>query len=84
MVQLSGKVDEFVESVATGSGIAAGLGWADERQAALMRDAVGVLTMLGEAKLQATRLVERALTADSTIQEADTLVAAAYRLKELA
>ena len=84
VVQLSGKVDEFVERVAAGGGIAAGFGAVDEKQAALMRDAVAVLTMLGEPKLQATRLIERAISADSTIEEADTLVAAAYRLKELA
>ncbi|UCD73806.1 MAG: hypothetical protein JSV91_08395 [Phycisphaerales bacterium] len=84
VVQLSGKVDEFVEGAGVGGGTASGLAGVDEQQTALMRDAVAVLTMLGEPKLQAMRLVERAIAADSTIQEADTLVAAAYRLKELA
>lgn len=82
VVQLSGKVDEFAAGAgARSDGAVAGL---DQEQAGLVHDAVAVLMMLGEPKLQATKLTERALAADPTIREADELVAAAYRLKELA
>ena len=53
-------------------------------QVELAQDAIAVLTQLGEPTLQARQLVERVLIADSTIDIADNLVAAAYRLKELA
>lgn len=46
-------------------------------------DAVAVLVQLGEARPVALTLVERALTADPTIDSADALVTAAFRLKEL-
>ena len=57
-----------------------GLGFfeADEIQ-----DAVAMLTQLGEQKLTARQLVERALNADATISDAGTLLAAAFRLKEI-
>ena len=79
MVELSGKVDRFVEGAGEGG---AAITVADASQVELVRDAVAMLTMLGEPKLPATRLAERALAADASIETADALVAAAYRLKE--
>jgi Holliday junction DNA helicase RuvA len=81
IAELHGKVDRFIEFKPAAEGEAAP---ESATQVALMQDAVGVLTQLGEPKLQARQLVERAITADPTIDTADALVAAAYRLKELA
>jgi hypothetical protein len=54
----------------------------DDARAGLIRDAVAVLTQLGEQRLSARQLVDRALAADSTLADAETLVAAAFRLRE--
>ncbi len=79
IVTLSGKVDRYVIA----SSESAGEDAEPDEHAELKHDAVAVLTMLGETKLQAVHLVERALAADADIDTADALVAAAYRLKEL-
>lgn len=79
VAELHGKVDRFFElKPVTGAAVDPAAG----PRAALAHDAVGVLTQLGEAPLQARLLVERALDADPTIDAADTLVAAAFRLKD--
>jgi hypothetical protein len=52
-------------------------------RSSLVNDAVGILTQLGEQKMTARQLVDRALAADPTLDSADGLVAAAFRLKEL-
>ena len=49
----------------------------------LIRDATAILSQLGEPKLQARQLADRALEVDSTIESVDELVAASFRLKEL-
>lgn len=82
VAELHGKVDQFVElkpipgdaSTATGPHTV---------KNALIRDAVAVLTQLGEQKLIARQLVDRALAADPTIESAEVAVAAAFRLKDL-
>ncbi|MDY7110389.1 MAG: Holliday junction branch migration protein RuvA [Planctomycetota bacterium] len=79
--ELRDKVDRFVELKPGPGGAPASA--PDAATAALVQDAVAVLTQLGEPKLQARQLVERALAADPEIDTAEDLVAAAYRLKEL-
>ncbi|MCP3905098.1 MAG: hypothetical protein GY715_15850 [Planctomycetes bacterium] len=76
VVELHGKVDRFVElkPAVTGRTPVAGSGFA--------RDAIVMLTQLGESSLGARRLVDRALTVDPAIDSAETLVAAAFRLKD--
>ena len=80
VAEIGGKVDRFVEPRPVG--VEGGTPAALSGQAALIRDAVTVLTMLGEPKVRARLLVDRALDADSTIDSADALVAAAYRHQE--
>ncbi len=82
VAELHGKVDRFIELMPTGA--RAGESPELEGKASLIQDAVGVLTQLGEPKLTARQLVERALTVDPAINSPDVLVSAAYRLKELA
>jgi len=85
VAELSGKVDRFVEVKPTPGasrpGAAAGL---SDARSQLIRDAVAVLVQLGESKLVARQLVDRALAADKTLATADQLMAAALRLKQLA
>ncbi|MEC8321406.1 MAG: Holliday junction branch migration protein RuvA [Planctomycetota bacterium] len=50
---------------------------------AAAREAVLVLVQLGESRLAAVELVDRACRADPELAESDALVAAALRLKEL-
>lgn len=80
VAELHGKVDRFVElkplSVAVGHP-------RDNARFLLINDAVAVLTQLGEQKLQARQLVDRALAADATLSSAEAVVAAAFRLKEI-
>jgi Holliday junction DNA helicase RuvA len=86
IAELSGKVDRFVRSEPGASPGAPGAGGAAARsagQAALAGDAVAVLTTLGEPKLTAMQLVDRALGADPTIDTTEDLIAAVYRLKAL-
>jgi Holliday junction DNA helicase RuvA len=75
IAQLSGKVDRFIEIK-------------DMHPAAqinpLTNDAIAVLVQLGESKSHARQLVDRALAADPSLDSPDALVAAAFRLKELA
>jgi Holliday junction DNA helicase RuvA len=82
VTELRDKVDRFVEPKPAPGG-AAGVSGSDAAKSALVQDTVAVLTQLGEPKLQARRLVERALAADPEIDTAEDLLAAAYRLKEL-
>ena len=77
VAELHGKVDRLVELKPADSS-------ADVPQrAAMIRDAVAVLTQLGEPTLPARRLIEQALADDPSLDSADALVAAAYRVKEV-
>ena len=67
---LEGDPDEVAGDSATGGSDAA-------------RDAILVLVQLGESRVIAADLVERARRADPELTESDALVAAALRLKEL-
>lgn len=82
VAELNGKVDRFVELKPERSA-AAGASAHDSPKNTLIRDAVAVLVQLGEQKLQARQLVDRALSADATLTTAEAVVAAAFRLKEL-
>lgn len=80
VASLRGKIDRFVEvkpaAVAeAGRAIPSGRGM-------LMRDAAAVLVQLGEPPLHARQLVDRALSEDPSLETAEDLVAAAFRLKE--
>ena len=59
IAELSGKVDQFIEIKS------AGLGSSPTNPIA--SDAVAVLVQLGESRLQARQLVDRALAADPTV-----------------
>lgn len=76
VVELSGKVDRFIEVKSRTTAPES------DAHANLIRDAVTILIQLGEARLPARQLVDRALAADPAIDSADQLVAAAFRLKE--
>jgi holliday junction DNA helicase RuvA len=80
IVELHGKVDRFVELKHAGTDQSRPL---DDARAQVIHDAVNVMSQLGESKLTARQLAERALTADPTIADAEALLAAAYRLKDL-
>lgn len=80
VAELHGKVDRFVELKPLSGAGGAPL---DDARGALVRDAVAVLSQLGEQKVVARQLVDRALLADPTLDSAESLVAAAFRLKEL-
>jgi Holliday junction DNA helicase RuvA len=82
IVELHGKVDRFIEPKPMSSA-GTTTGTADQVKSALVRDAVAVLAQLGEQKLIARQLVDRALAADPTLDSAEVLVAAAFRLKEI-
>ena len=80
LAELHGKVDRFLDpapSDAAGGEVATGArsSWG------ITRDAVAAMTQLGEPKLNARQLVERALADDPTLDSADALVAAAYRVR---
>ena len=78
VAELHGKVDRFLS--AASSAAAEGEVAEDPGSArGITRDAVAAMTQLGEPKLQARQLVERALADDPTLDSADALVAAAYR-----
>lgn len=55
----------------------------DAKSGRVVADAVAVLVQLGEQRPVAMTLVERAIAADPTLDSADALVTAAFRLKEL-
>ena len=77
IAELAGKVDRFVEVKSTSDAPLR------NGQIEIARDAVTVLVQLGETKLTAKHLVDRALAADPELATADQLVAAAFRLKEV-
>lgn len=76
VLELQAKVDRFVEAKPE-AGAAR-----DPSRAALVHDVVTVLVQLGEQRLEARELVDRALAADPAIDGADQLIEAAYRLKQ--
>lgn len=83
VAELSGKVDEFLQAVA--SGVGAGHPPAgDEPGSArhtMINDALAVLVRLGEPRPQARQWIDRALSTEPEINDAQTLVTAAYRVK---
>ena len=81
IVELHGKVNRFIELKPVGRD--GGSRAEDTARGALIRDAVAVLAQLGEQKLIARQLVDRALSADPTLDSAEVVVAAAFRLKEI-
>ena len=80
LAELDGKVSRFIELKPDAPPVA-GAG-PPSGQGQLVADAVAVLVQLGEPKLHARQLVDRALRTDPTIATPDTLVAAAFRLKD--
>ncbi|MCA9291000.1 MAG: hypothetical protein KDA25_07720, partial [Phycisphaerales bacterium] len=80
VAELGDKVDRFIEvrlnDGTTGAATPAG------RQE-LVRDALAVLTQLGETASMSRDLIQRALVADPTLDTVDAVVAATFRLKEL-
>jgi len=82
VAELDGKVDRFIEikppGAAASDAVDAG------PRAELARDAIAMLTQLGEPRLNARRLVERVLEVDPTIDSPESVVAAAFRLREAA
>lgn len=83
VAELSGKVDRFVEVKPEGAAAGVAASPEDAARHALIRDATAVLVQLGEQKLYARQLIDRALAADRTLDSAEELVAAAFRLKQL-
>lgn len=77
VAELGGKVDGFIEAKPDGTG-----GVTPER--AIAREAVAVMAQLGESRMDAVRLVERAMAADPEIETTEALLEAAFKLKELA
>ena len=77
VAELHGKVDRFL-GPAPGSADGAGT---SRGGSGVLRDAVAALTQLGEPKLHARQLVELALAGDPSLDSADALVAAAYRVR---
>ncbi len=80
VAELHGKVDRFVELKPISATRQTG---PQSVRSSLINDAVSVLTQLGEQKLNARQLVDRALAADPTLESAEVIVAAAFRLKEI-
>ncbi len=76
VAELHGKVDRFTEA---GPDDALAVG--DVPEGTIVQDALAALTQLGEPKLHARRLIERALADDPTLDSADALVSAAYRVR---
>lgn len=54
----------------------------DAAKERIVADAVAVLVQLGESRFVAQQLAERAVTADRTIADSETLVTAALRLRD--
>jgi holliday junction DNA helicase RuvA len=79
--ELHGRVNRFIELKPLESA-AGGSARETSGRGALINDAVAVLAQLGEQRLTARQLVDRALAADPTLESAEALVAAAFRLKE--
>ena len=80
VLDLSEKVDDLLEPNASGDGVDASGG---EEVADAGRDAINVLTQLGESRVVAADLVDRARRADPTLESSEDLVTAALRLKDL-
>jgi len=76
VAELHGKVDRFVELKPTAASASAG------PAAGIARDAIAMLTQLGESSLGARQLVDRAMTVDPSLDSAGALVAAAFKLKD--
>ncbi|MCZ6835172.1 MAG: helix-hairpin-helix domain-containing protein, partial [Planctomycetota bacterium] len=88
IAELYGKVDRFIElKPLPGDGKASSPSnqdsTSDGGRLSLINDAVAILVQLGEPRLQARQLVDRALEADGSIDSADDLVAGAFQLKAL-
>jgi Holliday junction DNA helicase RuvA len=81
VAELSGKVDRFVIDAPVAGESTTEPGRIDVKMA-LVRDAVRVLTQLGEPALTARQIVDRALAVDASLETPEDLVAAAFRLKE--
>ena len=79
IAELSGKVDRFLDAAPAALDSPGDAG--PPGTGIVMRDAVAALTQLGEPKLHARQLVEQAFADDPTIETADALVAAAYRVR---
>jgi len=79
VTELKGKVDRFIESKPVGAGAAA----SGSERGRMAADAMSVLIQLGESRLAARALIDRALAADPAIHSPDQLVTASLRLKEL-
>lgn len=84
VLDLAEKVEQMLPGLATGLEFGASAGGSkDSAGGDAARDAILVLVQLGESRVVAADLVERARRADPSIDESDALVAAALRLKEL-
>lgn len=81
VLELKDRVAEFVVDGPAADGT--GASRSGPRKGTLVDDAVLILTQLGESRVAARQLAERALTADPTLAGPDALVTAALRLKEL-
>jgi len=79
IIELKDKVAPFADP---GSGTGAG-GEAVEAIADFAQEAIAVLLQLGEPRIRAEELVDRATRADPEIDTADGLVTAALRLKQV-
>ena len=82
VAQLHGKVDGFLELKPHLDAATPGASSGEPKRAVMIRDALAALNQLGESTLEAHRLIERALAVDASLDSADALVTAAYRLKE--
>lgn len=81
VAELSGKVDGFIELKPGGVTPTDGSEALDGTRTEMCRDVINVLTELGETRVAAVQLVERAMTADRTIDTAEVLLQAAMRLR---
>ena len=88
VAELGGKVDRFVEAKPA-SGASADAGDLSDGAgeaapaAAASREAIQILVQLGEAPLEARRLVGRVNTVDPDLVDPGEIVAAVYRLREV-
>ena len=83
VAELSGKVDRFVD---LGSDSPSADGTAEQMMTgrqSVAQEALAVLVSLGEPRVPALQLIDRALRTDPELTSSDQLVAAVYRLKDL-
>ncbi len=80
VLDLSEKVDDLLEPGTSSEGTDAS---GSDEAADAGRDAINVLTQLGESRVVAADLVDRARRADPTLESSEDLVTAALRLKDL-